>query len=239
MPRTHIVAEIGQNHEQSLYRAIMLAKLAKDIGADSVKFQLMIRDRRGATNKLTDSFRENNKPGLMTTDQWIELGEYCFSNGIDFFVTCFDEYSVDFVKFRLRSNKIKIASCSNTDWKLLRAVRNSGLDAIISTGFNRTYFEVRKMAEILPDATFLHCVSEYPCTDPKLEEIHHLKGVIDNPIGYSDHTIGTEFAIDAVKFYDAEMLELHFTDNQDYSEFRDHKLSKTPEEFSEIVNAIR
>lgn len=232
-----VIAEIGQNHEHSLERAKNLCSLAKDCCAYSVKFQLMTCDIQ--ESQTMKKFNNDIKKGLMYSYEWIKLAKYCYNNNIDFFVTCFDEWSVDFAIKILGVNKIKIASCSNTDWKLLKKVASTKYDTIISTGFNRSHNDIIKMKDMLINPFFLHCISEYPCKEPFLSEILNLKSQTGCKVGFSDHTIGTIAAINADRIYDAEMLELHFTDDKNFSDFRDHKLSKTPEEFRTIINKIR
>jgi sialic acid synthase SpsE len=57
-------------------------------------------------------------------------------------------------------------------------------------------------------------------------------------VGYSDHTLGTTACIAAAAL-GARILEKHFTIAHDHSDFRDHRLSATPEEFRAMVSAVR
>ena len=50
MKKTYIIAEIGVNHEGSLDRAKKLIRLAKDGGADAVKFQTYKADNLASKN---------------------------------------------------------------------------------------------------------------------------------------------------------------------------------------------
>ena len=57
-------------------------------------------------------------------------------------------------------------------------------------------------------------------------------------IGYSDHTIGTTAPICATML-GAKILEKHFTLDNNFSSFRDHKLSLNPNDMKTMVNEIK
>ena len=87
----------------------------------------------------------------------------------------------------------------------------------------------------------MHCVSEYPANIEKinLNTINFLKK--NYPlckIGFSDHTIGLEAPIYA-RCGGAEIIEKHFTLNNNFSKFRDHSLSLNPKDFKDLVKKIR
>lgn len=229
---TKIVAEVGQNHENNLERAKKLADLAQSLGADSIKFQLMLSDFQ--ESEMMKMFYLNNKKGLMRSQEWIQLSTHCRDNDIDFFVTCFDTWSIDFAIEILGVNKIKIASCSNRDKDLLKYAADTKYPVIISTGM-AIHDEIKEAAEILKNATFLHCISEYPTADPNLKEINELRKLIVRHVGYSDHTLGVDAAVESICSYKVPILEVHFTDDNNFSDFRDHKLAKNPTQFSYIV----
>ena len=91
--RVLIVAEIGNNHEGSLSLAKKMIKLAKNCGADAVKFQTIKPDKLienrniGRLNQL--------KKYQFTTSQFIKLKKYSDSLDIIFLSTPFDTKAVD------------------------------------------------------------------------------------------------------------------------------------------------
>ena len=88
---------------------------------------------------------------------------------------------------------------------------------------------------------FTHCVSSYPTNfkDTNLGVIKDLiKKFPNRIIGYSDHTIGIDSCLVAAAF-GAKIIEKHFTIDNNYSKFRDHKLSANPSEMKTLVDRIR
>ena len=64
---------------------------------------------------------------------------------------------------------------------------------------------------------------------PKIDKTHYY--------GYSDHSIGIETPILAIR--GAKIIEKHFTLDKSSTIIRDHSLSATPEEFRQMVNIGR
>ena len=67
------------------------------------------------------------------------------------------------------------------------------------------------------------------CATKNLAQIHN------GPIGYSDHTLGFSSAILSVGM-GAIIIEKHFTKDNNFSDFRDHKLALNPENFQVLLN---
>ena len=87
----------------------------------------------------------------------------------------------------------------------------------------------------------MHCISSYPAKDDQLDldKILEMKKILPNClIGYSDHSIGIDACIYAASI-GAKIIEKHFTLSHNFSDFRDHKLSATPEEMRDLVKKIR
>ena len=89
------------------------------------------------------------------------------------------------------------------------------------------------------DITLLHCTTNYPCPydTVNLKAMDTLADAFKLPVGYSDHTQGIEVAIAAVA-RGARVIEKHFTLDKNM-EGPDHLASTEPDEFKEMVNAIR
>jgi sialic acid synthase SpsE len=85
----------------------------------------------------------------------------------------------------------------------------------------------------------LHCVSAYPtpADQANLKAITTL-ATLGYPVGYSDHTLGTQASVMAVAL-GARVLEKHFTISKTHSDFRDHQLSADPQEMRELVERVR
>ncbi|MFX1392108.1 MAG: N-acetylneuraminate synthase family protein [Promethearchaeota archaeon] len=235
---TFIVAEIGINHNGDIENAKELILSAKKAGADAVKFQTYITEKRILEKnpiykilKKCELSEENTK----------ELLNFAESNAIIFFSTPFDKESVDLLK-DINIPLLKIASFDLLNKKLLRSVAKTGIPIIISRGASNIE-EIDQALEIFENHNskyaILHCISSYPTKeeDVNLNIIKSLKNRYNCPIGYSDHTLGIETAYLSV-VAGACIVEKHFTlDNE--QEGPDHKLSANPEMFKELVNKIR
>ncbi len=217
----YIVAEIGINHNGDLDTAKDMILSAKDTGADAVKFQKRTPELC-VPKKQRDIMRETPW-GYITYMEYrerIEFGEadyreidrYCKEIGIDWFVSVWDELSVDFIE-KYDPLCYKLPSASLTDHKLLLKVRDTGRPMIISTGMS-TLEQIEAAVEVigLKDLVILHSTSSYPCNPDELNlmVIQTLKEKYDCPVGYSGHEVGLIPSVVAVGL-GANMVERHFT----------------------------
>ena len=89
--------------------------------------------------------------------------------------------------------------------------------------------------------SLLHCVSSYPVPieQANLLSIKYLIQKFKNiSIGYSDHTAGMNACLVAASL-GARVIEKHFTLDNNFSKFRDHKLSLNPKNFKKMVETVR
>ena len=242
--RPFIVAEIGNNHEGSFKNAIKLIRSAKESGADAVKFQIF-NPYKFSSPKDTKRMLQLKKFTLKKIDI-IKLKKRCDDLDIIFFATPLDIESAIFL------NKIqsffKISSGDNNYLDLLKKVRSFKKPVIISTGL-MNYLDIVKVVKYFTEFKFyqkkeniciMHCVSAYPASKKKinLNSIPFLKKKFPNvTIGYSDHTIG--YKVSCLSYaLGAEIIEKHFTLSNNFSSFRDHKISLNPKLFKGFVKEI-
>jgi len=240
----YIIAEIGSNHNGDLNQALTLINLAKECGADAVKFQsyhaeklvhpqaMALPQAKGYTKQI-DRFRDLQ----FTKEQWDRVIHRCKEVQIDFLTTPFDLESLD--QFKSHMKYIKVSSGDLTHHRLLRAISATGKPVILSTGM-ASMSEIEDAARLFNPTmlTVCHCVSLYPCPD---EEAN--LGVIDDllerfsSVGYSDHTIGITASLVAAG-KGCRVIEKHFTLDSSL-DFGDHPLSSDPDEFAELVSHLR
>jgi len=236
--KTFIVAEVGINHNGDMRIATNLIKLAKEAGADAVKFQTYITEKRVPKNSPIYGILKKCELNNQETE---ELIKYANKNNIFFFSTPFDDESVDLL-VKLKIPLMKIASFDIVNLKLLEKVAITGIPAIISRGMANKA-EIDRALNIFKkfntEYALLHCISAYPAEkyDANLNIIKKLKEIYDCPIGYSDHTLDIEIAYFSV-IAGACIVEKHFTYDKN-AEGPDHKLSADPEIFKKLVNKIR
>jgi N-acetylneuraminate synthase len=197
-----VIAEIGINHNGSVDIAKKLIDMAKDCGADAVKFQKRTIDIV-YTKELLDSPRQSpwgatqraQKEGLeFGKDQYDEIDRYCRTKGIYWFASAWDEKSQEFLRqYDLPFNKI--ASTMLTHKNLVEMVADEGKHTFISTGM--TGFEkIDRVVDIFVKKTcpftVMHCVSVYPCPDEwcNINIIRTIQQRYNCPVGYSGHEHG-------------------------------------------------
>lgn len=216
----YVVAEIGINHNGDLGVADRLIEVAANAGCRAVKFQKRTVDVVYSAEELArpreNPFGPTNgdlKRGLeFDADGYHYLDRRCAERAIDWFASCWDEASVDFIE-RFSPPAYKIASASLTDDALLRHHRRMGRPIVLSTGMS-TLAEVDHAVEVLgtSDLVLLHTTSAYPAEDRdlNLRVIATLRERYGVPVGYSGHEKGLATSVAAVAL-GAVMVERHIT----------------------------
>lgn len=217
----YIIAEIGINHNGDINIAKQLIDTAVNAGCDAVKFQKRTVDVVYSKEELArpreNPFGSTNgelKRGLeFGLEEYKEIDKYCKEKGIQWFTSCWDEASVDFID-QFDVPAYKIASASLTDDELLKYTKAKGKTIILSTGMS-TLEEIDHAVEILgkDSLILLHTVSTYPAKyeDINLKAMKTLKDRYDDiPVGYSGHETGIATSSAAVAM-GACVIERHIT----------------------------
>ena len=249
----YIIAEAGVNHNGSLEIARKLIDVAKECGADAVKFQTFkagestgIRADKVAYQKNNEKTQESQFDMLknleLSFDDFRRLKEYCTTKNIDFISTPDGAESLRCL-VEMNVSKIKIGSTEVTNYPFLELIAKVGKPVILSTGMS-TLGEVERAVDILMEngtqnIELMHCTTDYPTAlcDVNLRAMLTLKNAFYLPVGYSDHTSGFEVAVASVAL-GASVIEKHITLDREMKG-PDHKASMTPEEFAEYVRHIR
>jgi N-acetylneuraminate synthase len=217
-----IIAEVGINHNGSMDIAKKLIDMAKNAGANAVKFQKRNIDAV-YTKEFLDSPRESQwgttqrdqKEGLeFGKKQYDEIDKYCKKIGIDWFASAWDSESQYFLRnYKLKYNKI--ASTMLTNIHFLEMVAEEKKHTFISTAMS-TYKEIDAAVDIFKEQhcpyTIMHCVATYPCEDNECNilMVKTLKDRYKCDVGYSGHERGLLPSTLAV-VYGARVLERHIT----------------------------
>ena len=248
-----IIAEAGVNHNGSMKLAKKMVDAAKEAGADYVKFQTFVpealvskyaakADYQKETTNGEETQLQMLKKLALTESDFVELKQYCDAVGIGFISTPFDFDSIDFLT-GMDMDFWKIPSGEVTNYPYLERIGKTKKKVVMSTGMCEIS-EIREAVQVLEDngttdITLLHCNTEYPTpfADVNLRAMEHIRRELNQPVGYSDHTIGIEVPIAAAAL-GAVVIEKHFTLDKTM-EGPDHRASLEPTEFKQMVTAIR
>jgi N-acetylneuraminate synthase len=244
----YIVAEIGINHNGDLDLAMRLIDAAAAAGVDAVKFQkrtpeLCVPEDQWNIERDTPwgriTYLDYRHRMEFDRDQYAAIDRHCDEQGIDWFASCWDEPSVDFMAdFDLPT--FKVASASLTDDALLAHTAAVGVPVIASTGMS-TWEQIEHAMTVLPAGRTLlaHATSSYPCSvdELNLTMIRTLRDRFPVPIGYSGHETGLATSFAAVAL-GATFVERHITlDRAMWG--TDQSGSVEPGGFTKLVEDIR
>ena len=253
--RPYVIAEIGANHNGDMDLAIKMIDIAKECGADCVKFQSWTKD--SVFSKivyednyfLQDDYRNRTDYTLeqivdkyhIGVEQHRRLKAYCNSIGIEFTSTPFSKQEVDLLVDELDVPFVKVASMDLNNIPFLKYIAQKGKPVVISTGLCSLADVSDAVATLkengCPDIYLLHCVSIYPPDDSQvnLNNIDLLRMAFNLPTGYSDHTLGVIAPIMSIA-KGVCIIEKHFTLDKNMVGW-DHKVSANPEELKQICEA--
>jgi len=243
----YVIAEIGINHNGDIDLAKQLINVSVGAGCNAVKFQKRTIEVVYSAEELAKP-RENPfgptngdlKRGLeFELEEYKEIDRYCREVKVDWFASCWDEASVDFIApFNVPC--FKIASASLTDDNLLRHTRSMGKPILLSTGMS-TIEEIDHAIDVLgkQDLILMQACSTYPAYYEELN-LRAIRTLIDRyevPVGYSGHETGLPSSV-AASVLGACVIERHITlDRSMWGS--DHAASLEPNGITRLVRDIR
>lgn len=245
--QTFIIAEMSCNHEQDYHKAIQIIKAAKDAGANAIKMQIFTPDdmcldnglevKDGCWNglKLYNLYKQTAIPY-----SWlVSLKEIAEEIGLVWFASVFSEAAVDILE-EIGCPAYKVASPEIGYISLLERIAKTDKPVFVSTGCVTTIGEITRLWRTIKkrNTSLLHCVSQYPAPPEKygLRTIAALSQMHGVHAGLSDHSKGIAIPIAAVAL-EARTIEKHLMLPDSHS--FDKEFSITPDEFAEMVRAIR
>jgi len=248
-----IIAEAGINHNGDITLAKKLIDVAKNAGADAVKFQTFKTENVLTRSAGRADYQKNGSEEKGTQYEMIkkleldkehfrELAEYARKKDIIFLSSPFDAESVDLL-CELDVPAFKVPSGEITNFPLLKYIAEKKKPIVLSTGM-ATLGEVEEAIGLIKtqgteDIVLLHCISDYPARieEVNLRAIKTLRIAFSLPVGFSDHTLSV--ALPAVAFaLGACVIEKHFTLDKSL-QGPDHKASLKPEELKKMIATIR
>ena len=212
--KTFIIAEAGVNHNGKLSNALKLVNLAKNCGADAIKFQTWDTNEIIVPNTNRPKYQLKNSKELdqynfaknleLNHNDFIAIYNYCKKIGIMFLSTADDIKSIRFLK-NLQSI-FKIGSAEFNNYQIINEIIKLKKFIILSTGFS----DLKDISEVIKffqkkkfnyrkKLALLHCNSAYPTPFKDINlKVIHLEKKFGVKVGLSDHSISDECAIGAV-----------------------------------------
>ncbi len=251
--KPYFIADVGANHDGSLERAFKLIELAKESGANAVKFQNFIADKivskYGFENLNANSTHQSGwKKSVYETyvdasismDWTASIVEKCKEVDITYFTSAYDFESVDHVEEYL--DAYKIGSGDITWIEILEYIAKKNKTVLLATGAASNDDVTRAIDAILdhnPKLCLMQCNTNYS-TDPDKSRFANLnvistfaKKYPGMVLGLSDHSMNPATVIASIAL-GARVFEKHFTDDQS-REGPDHKFAINPQEWSDMV----
>lgn len=249
----YIIAEVGSNFDGSIERAKKLIELAKDCGADAVKFQCFTTDKiiskegfRGLKTGFQATWKkpvyEIYKNAEFPREWHDELFVYATKKKIHFLSTPYDKEAVDILA-ELGVPAFKIGSGDITWHEMLAYIAKKGKPIILGTGAS-TIAEIDEAIKVIrkegnEEIILLQCVTNYPShfESANIRAMKAMGEIFDVLVGYSDHTQGCVVPLGSIAL-GACVIEKHFTDDKT-REGPDHPFAMDGKEFKDMVTQIR
>jgi N-acetylneuraminate synthase len=254
MKRTHIIAEIGINHNGDLETAKKLINVANVAGCDSVKFQKrnpdvcvpeyqknILRQTPWGEMKYID-YKHRMEFGK---EEFDEIDAHCKEVGIAWSASAWDLDSLQFLE-QYDLPYIKIASAMLTNSELINAARETGKKIILSTGMSTVDEVIRAVSILEKDGNknyaLLHCNSSYPAPleELNLSAIKTLRAMFGCEVGYSGHEYRLDSNVHTVSaiYLGATIIERHITlDRTMWG--TDQSCSVEPQGLIKLVKGVR
>ena len=249
-----IVAEAGLNHNGKIQKAFEMIEVAKEAGANAIKFQTfkasefigditLMHTYFSQGKKITEPQLELFKRCEFSREEWFKIKEKCDKEKIIFLSTPENRSDLDLL-LEIGIPAIKVGSDELINLPLLKDYASTGLPIILSSGMANLneIHDALKIIGALDDypTIILVTTSEYPTPleDVNLRKFETLSKMFPNiPLGFSDHTQGF-LASSLACTFGACFFEKHFTLSHDL-EGPDHWFSEDPIGLKNWISSIK
>jgi sialic acid synthase SpsE len=227
-----LIAEIGNCHLGSMKLARELIKQAHESGADVIKGQAFLA-KDITTGSMPKRFYE---ACALSEDQYIELIEYARYLGSDMFYSVFSD---GFDRLKQVQSWTKFAASQTSAGAFTK--EKDSFSAVVSYSAEL----IRTMSGNpvpLPKLGWALYATPYLPIDPELQYLEFLEAEVGNQVGLSDHTKSFFTCLRAIRYFNVNCIEKHFTLQKDVCWdgviFRDTVHGATPRELEIIANAL-
>ena len=249
-----IIAEAGINHNGEIDKALDMIRVAKNAGANAIKFQAFKASGIVADSSLTYTYKSKGKTITesqmdlfrrceLDREDFLKIKKECVKEGILFLATPENRSDLDLL-LEIGIPAIKVGSDDFINIPLLKNYSTTGLPLIISCG-------MANLSEINETLNAINSIKNYPIVlmlatssyptlpqDVNLLKFKTLSKSFPNLIlGYSDHTQGFLASSLAVMF-GAKVFEKHFTLDKTLLG-PDHWFSEDPNGLKNWVDSIK
>lgn len=246
----YIIAEVAQSHEGSLGTAMAFIELAKECGADAIKFQTHIAaEESTAREPWRKKFSHQDESRFdywkrmeFTFIQWQMLKRHADDIGIAFISSPFSIKACEWLR-ELGMRTWKIASGEVHNRQLIDWITATGDAVILSSGLSlgdEARSLIRELRSGGSQVAFLHCTTQYPT--PASEVGLNIFSAFERefselPIGLSDHS-GQIYPAIVATYLGADIIEVHLTMHARMFG-PDVKSSLNPEQLKDLVQGTR
>lgn len=210
---TQIIAEAGSTHDGEKKKALELIEIARECGADAIKFQLLTQKELKGTGNVE-----------LNWDWFPDLIDWGNKHDIEVFASVFD---VDGAKW-LKHCKCKSIKFAYSRHILFNGLEKNAIDwGVNFSDFEKIYLSTDIMSGLRQNAVNLYCIPLYPI--PYIIDFENIFPLFD---GFSSHCLGIKQDVLAIDM-GAKYVEKHFQGPWN-SNTPDAKFAIRPEELRDL-----
>lgn len=240
--KTQIIAEIAQGYEGDIKLCERFVKLAKQCGADGVKFQIFEAEELCLPNY---KYYELFKSLYIQPEAWKKIITLCNELEIDFYADVFGTTTLQWM-LGCKIGGIKIHSTDLKNYGFLKHLKDKNIKIVVGVG-GSTLPEIEKAVEYLGKNEII-VMSGFQAEpnlieDIELNKLNLIKRKLNVKVGYADHIEVNNPLTKALPgmavLMGADYIEKHLTIEREDLQLEDYISALNPSEFKEMVKMIR
>ena len=240
--KVFIIAEAGISHFGSLAKAKKLVDLAKNSGADAIKFQAYLTEE--LVSKKYKSWFVRYKKKETNFEFYKDINKYCKKKNIQLLLTPHSETAITWIQ-KLNLPLVKVGSGEIHNFDFIKKISKLKKPLIISTGMHekKDLLNLKKflIEEKIFNVCFLKCITLYPTPIELINIVSftNFKKILSPAIvGYSDHSDNDLSILSSVAL-GAKIIEKHISLDFNVKNAQDWKVSHNLKKMSKLVKDIR